>query len=213
MARVNSAMKQGYKNLGIVGTPCQMTALAQLGCNPLDREDFVDSTGITLGLFCTWAIDTSTFTEFLKARDIDIDTIRTMDIPPPPAETFILTLKDSVVEFPLDEIRELVPKGCTICPDMTAEWADLSVGALEGKNSWNTLIIRTEKGETLVDDAVSQGFLKLAEVPEENLKNLTFAAANKKRRAREAGDALGLNCEEFQHPAKKTQKQTITGFR
>jgi len=213
IARVNSAGKQGYKNLGVVGTPCQMTALAQQRCNPLDREDFTDITGITLGLFCTWAIDTLTFAEFLKTREIDIHSIRAMDIPPPPAETFILTLEDSVVEFPLHEIRDLVLKGCSVCPDLTSEWADLSVGALEGNSSWNTLIIRTEKGEALVNDAENRGFLELAELPRENLENLTYAAANKKKRAKEAVDTLGLNCEEFQHPARKTKKQTITGFR
>jgi len=213
IARVNSAGKQGYKHLGVVGTPCQLTALAQLRCNPLEREDFTDITTVTLGLFCTWAIDTSAFTEFLKNKGIDIDTIRAMDIPPPPAETFILTLENSVVEFPLNEIRNLVPKGCTICPDMTSEWADLSIGALEGNNSWNTLIIRTEKGEALVNDAVNLGFLELGELPQESLENLTHAAANKKNRAGETSDALGLNGEEFQRPVKKNQKQTITGFR
>jgi len=213
IACVNTAGKKGYKSLGVVGTPCQMTALAQLRCNPLYKEDFNDITGLVLGLFCSWAIDTSRFIEFLETKQINVAAIKAMDIPPPPAEIFILTLEDSVVEFPLNEIRELVPKGCTICPDMTSEWTDLSIGALEGQNSWNTLIIRTEKGEALVDDAVNQGFLELAELPEANLKNLTYAAVNKKKRAREASDALGLNCEEFQHPAKKTQKQTIMGFR
>ncbi len=90
---------------------------------------------------------------------------------------------NSTTELPLSEVRTLIPNGCSVCPDMTAEWADISVGAFEGKKEWNTLIIRTERGEEIVNKAVEAGYLKLDEFTAEGLDHLTTGAGNKKKRA------------------------------
>jgi coenzyme F420 hydrogenase subunit beta len=66
---------------------------------------------------------------------------------------------------------------------MTSEWADISVGNLEGESQWNTIVVRTEKGETLMEKAVADGWLMTKAIPEENLEHLIFAAGNKKKRA------------------------------
>jgi coenzyme F420-reducing hydrogenase beta subunit len=57
------------------------------------------------------------------------------------------------------------------------------VGLLEGTPGWNTLIIRTDTGNDLVDEAVEEGFLTVKEMPEENLEHLKDAAQTKKKRA------------------------------
>ncbi len=181
---LNEAAVDGQSNLGFVGTACQLTGVAKMRMNPLEKSDFKDPVGLTIGLFCTWALDTRQLTEFLSTR-VDVDTITGMDVPPPPAEVFIVKAGDQAVEIPLDEVRALVPKGCSVCPDMTAEWADLSVGAFEGKSDWNTLIIRTEKGEQLVEKAVADGYLVLDDFPAESLEHLTLGSGNKKKRAQE----------------------------
>ena len=54
---------------------------------------------------------------------------------------------------------------------------------MEGDYSWNTLIVRTARGSALVEQAVSQGYLELHEMPEENLENLKRGATGKKKRA------------------------------
>jgi coenzyme F420-reducing hydrogenase beta subunit len=66
---------------------------------------------------------------------------------------------------------------------MTAELADVSVGAAEGVDGWNTLIIRSEAGKELVDAAVASRALETAALPQENLEHLEEAALNKKKRA------------------------------
>ncbi len=184
VACVNLGEKEGYQKMGIVGTACQLTAVAQMKCNPLEKEDFKDSTALSIGLFCTWALDTKKFIDFISTK-IDTDEITGMDVPPPPAETFVVKAGGKTVEIPLNDIRALVPKGCSLCPDMTAEWSDLSVGAFEGKSEWNTLIIRSEKGEALVDQAVKEGFLVVDDFPAASLDHLTLGAGNKKKRAQD----------------------------
>ena len=66
---------------------------------------------------------------------------------------------------------------------MTAEFSDVSVGVLEGRTDMNTLVVRTERGAALVDEAVKEGWLVIEEMPAENLEHLIWAAGNKKRRA------------------------------
>ncbi len=199
---VNKGVEEGYDRIGVVGTPCQMTAVAQMKCNLLDKADFKDPIAFTVGLFCTWALDFRTFVDFLSDR-LDLSTICSMDIPPPPAEVLIVKTADKDIEIPLSDIRPLVLKGCSVCPDMTAEWADVSVGAYEGKPGWNTLIIRSEKGEVMVDEAVKEGFLIVDELPALNLAHLIQGADGKKRRARENIEkaAAGNDSERNKQPA------------
>jgi coenzyme F420 hydrogenase subunit beta len=191
VSALHQAQEQGYQRVGVVGTPCQLTAIAKIRTNPLRKEDFQDPVGLTIGLFCTWALDTRNLLQFLSER-VDIHKIEKMDIPPPPAEILIVTLDDGEIEIPLSEIRELIPNSCSICPDMTAEWADLSAGVLEGKPGWNTLIIRTPKGEELVAKAEKAGFLITGEMRKENLEHLSMAAGNKKSRAIQRAVQEGL---------------------
>jgi len=179
---INRGAIQGYERMGVVGTPCQITAVAQMKTNPMKSEDFKDPVALTVGLFCTWAVDTRKLLPLL-AECIGDACIQGMDMPPPPSEIMVIDTGDHRVEIPLERIRPMVPKGCRVCPDMTSEWADISVGVLEGKPDWNTLIIRTETGAQLVKDACRQGYLKTKPILAENLKHLCVAAANKKKRA------------------------------
>ncbi len=181
---LNQAAADGLKDLGIVGTACQLTGVAQMRTNPLEKDDFTDPVALAIGLFCTWSLETREFLSYLSAM-VDIDTITGMDVPPPPAEIFIVRTGDSTIEIPLSEIRTMVPNGCSVCSDMTAEWSDISVGAFEGKSAWNTLIVRSEKGEQLVDQAVKEGYLVLEDFPSSSLDHLILGAGNKKKRAKD----------------------------
>jgi coenzyme F420 hydrogenase subunit beta len=182
LAALNRAVQEGYTKIGVVGTPCQVTAVAQMRANPLDQEDFFDPVALVVGLFCTWALETRGLTALLSKR-LEVRKIRKMDIPPPPADILVIETEDGSIEISLAEIRPLIPHGCTVCPDMTAEWADISVGILEGDAQWNTLIVRTERGADLVEKARKSGWLVTDAMPQKNLEHLQFAAKNKKKRA------------------------------
>ena len=196
LAALNQGRRDGCSRMGVVGTPCQVTAVAQMRLNPLNKEGFRDAVGLVVGLFCTWAVDTRKLTALLSER-LDARGIHKMDMPPPPSEIMVFDTGQGKVEIPLDEIRPLVPAGCQICPDMTSEWADVSVGVMEGRPEWNTLIVRTEKGRELVEEARKAGFLETEAMPEKNLSHLRTAAENKKARAlARARDRRVLNTQE-----------------
>lgn len=182
LSAVNRAVKDGYTTIGVVGTPCQVLAAAQMRSNPLNAEDFVDPFRFVVGLFCTWGLDFRLFEPFLAKRT-EIGRIKKIDIPPPPAEIMeVFGNNGNHLEIPLNEIRNLVPNGCSYCIDMTSEFSDVSVGVMEGRPDLNTLIIRTNRGRKIVEEAVGEGYLIVSEMPEENLKHLSWAAGNKKKR-------------------------------
>jgi coenzyme F420 hydrogenase subunit beta len=190
LAALNQAAGDGGRRLAVVGTPCQMTAVAQMRMNPLAREDFEDPVVLTIGVFCNWALGHRQLTAYLSER-LDVSQITGMDIPPPPAEVLVVKTPSGEREFPLSEIRRLIPATCFICPDMTAEWTDVSVGMYEGRPGWNTLLVRTQAGDELVDTAVASGWLQTEDFPEENLTALSRAARAKKERSFRNADRHG----------------------
>lgn len=189
---INRGQKEGLKKMGIVGTPCHMMAVAKMRANPMGVDDFQDPISMTIGLFCTWALDSKSLIKYVSSK-VDIDTIKKMDIPPPPANILVIETRDGKeVKLPLDEIRQFIPNSCSICPDMTSEWADISVGVLEDQTDMNTLIIRTKRGEELVSKAEKDGFIVTEDMPEESLNHLMEAAQNKKKKALHLANEQGF---------------------
>lgn len=184
LSALNRAAKNGSKKIGVVATPCQAMATAKMkATSGMDRNPG-DHIAFVIGLFCTWALDYDKLFDYLSER-LDISSITGFDIPPPPAEVFEVFTTGGKKSFPLSDIRTMVKNSCNECLDMTSEFADVSVGVLEGEPSYNTLIVRTEKGEEVIRRAREKGILILDEMPHDAREHLMEAAMNKKRRALE----------------------------
>lgn len=167
--------------VGVVGTPCQTLALAHLRTCSLSAQSNVNRLNLVIGLFCTWALSHH-FRKVLE-KWAALPEIRKTDIPPPPASVFHVYTADKCISIPLDDVRPFVPPACALCWDMTSEMTDISVGSAEGIEGWNTVIIRSRKGQELVRTAVSEGLLETRELPKESLDHLMESARLKKRRA------------------------------
>jgi len=74
---------------------------------------------------------------------------------------------------------------------MTAELSDISVGTVEGKEGWNTVVIRTVVGEDLLKRAKNKGVIETRPLPKDNLDHLKEASLLKKRRALDTLDERG----------------------
>ena len=74
---------------------------------------------------------------------------------------------------------------------MTAELSDISVGTVEGKEGWNTVIVRTATGENLLKEAKKAGTIETRPLPRNNLNHLREASLLKKRRAIDALNEKG----------------------
>jgi coenzyme F420 hydrogenase subunit beta len=170
------------ERIGVVGVPCQVLALAKMRASSLEESAPIRQIRLVIGLFCTWALTYQPFMDFLR-RQIDGSSIRKLDITPPPERLLKVTTDDGVRDIPLDEIRPFIRPTCGVCPDMTAEFSDLSVGTVEGHEGWNTVMVRTEAGVELLRRAVQAGVVEKKVLPLEKLAHLVDASILKKRRA------------------------------
>ena len=177
----NSWHPEDNDRVGVVGTPCQTLALAHMRTCSLSTQSNISRVNLVIGLFCTWALSHN----FLKvlAKWAPLSAIRRTDIPPPPASVFHVYTADRCLSIPLDDVRPFIPPACALCWDMTSEMTDISIGAAEGIEGWNTVIIRTKRGQELVRTAVLQGLLETGELPKANFDHLMESAWFKKRRA------------------------------
>jgi coenzyme F420 hydrogenase subunit beta len=169
------------KKVGVVGTPCQVLALAKMRVAPSDIPTHIERLGLTIGLFCTWALSSEEFIRFVEERVALSDIVR-VDIPPPPANVFEVYTASGRISVPLDEVRRFIRPACTYCTDMTAEFADISVGAAEGIKGWNTVIVRSDRGAELFKKAKRKKILEVDTLPKENLEHLKEASLLKKKR-------------------------------
>jgi coenzyme F420 hydrogenase subunit beta len=178
---LNRGPWQSQERIGVVGLPCQVLALARMKASPLEKRTPVDRVDLVVGLFCTWALDYRPFAAFLKERFGD-KPIQKLDITPPPERLLNVTAGDELHQIPLDDIRAFIRPSCQVCLDMTSELSDLSVGTVEGEEGWNTVIVRTEKGDDLLRLAEAKGVLETRAYPEDKWAHLKWASVLKKQR-------------------------------
>jgi len=182
---LNRGPWKGDERIGIVGLPCQVLALARMKTSTLEKRTPIDRVDLVMGLFCTWALDYKPLIAFLNER-VDGRPIKKLNITPPPERILEVTSGGTLYRIPVDDIRSFIRPSCRVCLDMTAELSDISVGTVEGKEGWNTVIVRTAKGENLLKRAKNAGVIETRPLPKDNLSHLKEASLLKKRRALDA---------------------------
>ena len=190
LAVLNQALREDqYHKIGVVGTPCKTLAAYKMKANPLPENDnHAGNIGMVFGLFCGWGLDWDGLNA-LAARHADPAKVSHMDIPPSKYHSLELREDGKTVSVNLDEVTLLVRSGCRCCADMTAEFADLSIGGARSADGWdvdkgwNQIIVRSEKGRQLLDLARETGVLEFKEPMEGGLEKLKKASLGKKRTA------------------------------
>ncbi|NLB52208.1 MAG: hypothetical protein GX808_04630 [Syntrophomonadaceae bacterium] len=175
MRKLIEAQARNVKKFAVVGRPCQIQALRKLDYNRKPDTPAMDV--ISIGLFCMWSLGWD-FKNYLQ-REFPGEEILSIAIP---QHGFEVTTDKGIHEVPFEEVKKFIRKGCDYCLDMTSELADISVGAFEAEKGWNTVLIRSKKGQELFDKSVSRGFLIFEEYPEAELERLKGASIGKKMR-------------------------------
>jgi len=175
---VVKAIKEETGNIGFVGTPCQVTAVRKMQTSNLKAES--SRIKLIMGLFCTWALSP-------QAHDFIRDTIGQakilkLDVPPPPANIFVVETDRESFKIPLDELRKFIMPPCNVCFDMTNEFADISIGTVEGEGDWNTVIERTNEGKRILQGAIGTGILETRPLEKERFNHMCEASLTRKRR-------------------------------
>ena len=192
LAALNAALREDkLRRLGVVGTPCKTLAVYKMRYEGLPENDnHAGNIRLVIGLFCGWGLDWDGM-EALTKRSAASGASH-VDIPPSKYHAIEFTPRgdgQNVVSVDLDEVLPLVRPACRACADMTAEFADLSVGGArsadgwETDKKWNQIIVRSKTGEELLELARSRGVLEFKDAPDTALDKLKGASLGKKRTA------------------------------
>ena len=186
VAKFNEISQGEPAKIGVVATPCQALALARMRAYPQPGdEERMKNLELVIGLFCGWALSYKELSRLIKEK-AGTDLIQGMDIPPSRHKIMELRTEKGIIEIPMEEVQTCIRESCRYCYDLTCEFADLSVGSARSPEGWtvdrgwNQVLVRTEKGQRLLDLARSRGILEFKAVPPENLDKLKSASLSKK---------------------------------
>jgi coenzyme F420 hydrogenase subunit beta len=154
-----------------VGKPCDVTGLRMTQAMKAEVDK---KTSLAIGFFCAGTPSTRGTLDFLREHHIDLDEIsefryRGMGWPGQAAvwrkndnNPFVqVSYKDS-----WGFVQKYRPFRCYLCPDLTAEFADISVGdpwyreVGENEPGQSLILIRTEKGRKIFQEAIESGYVK-----------------------------------------------------
>ena len=159
------------KRIAMVGTPCEIMAASKL-------QHYTDSPiDVKLGLFCMENFSYKYFENLLEEYDLKMDDIEKFQIDK--GFVFLLLKNRETVKIPLSVAKRIIRKNCNICVELTSETSDISIGSIGSDDGWSTLIIRTKKGEEIVNGALEQKFIEAKELSEIQFNLLNKIAQTK----------------------------------
>jgi coenzyme F420 hydrogenase subunit beta len=172
--------EHGKVHIAFVGVPCHILALRKLEAW---QHKIVGSLEITIGLFCLWTFSLSRLLEYLlREYRIAANEIKNVDLA---VDAYVVTTEKTVVSIPLSKVRPHIMSRCRTCTDFTSELADISIGGASPLKDWSTVIVRTRKGEKILNEAVEKGVIaiKNVEAEPESFAHLIQLSSRKEKSA------------------------------
>ncbi|WP_407376581.1 Coenzyme F420 hydrogenase/dehydrogenase, beta subunit C-terminal domain [Methanobrevibacter sp.] len=159
------------RKIAMVGTPCEIMAASKL-------NHYADSPiDVKLGLFCMENFSYKYFGNLLDEYGLKMDDIEKFQIEK--GYVFLLLKTKETVKIPLSVARRIIRKNCNICVELTSETSDISIGSIGSEEGWSTLIVRSKKGESIVEGAIKQQFIEAKDLTESQFRLLNRLAGNK----------------------------------
>ncbi|MFX0027617.1 MAG: Coenzyme F420 hydrogenase/dehydrogenase, beta subunit C-terminal domain [Candidatus Hermodarchaeota archaeon] len=149
---------KSYENIAVVGTPCMMNALKKGYLFP-GGQHFFKNIKYRIGLFCMESFPYEGVLNLIKDQfDKDFNKVTKMDIS---GGKFIIYM-DSGEDFriPLNDVKSYARHNCHFCEDLTADYADISVGSIGSPSGWSTVITRNKRGDKIYKDAIKTGLIE-----------------------------------------------------
>lgn len=197
ISAIKALESRHLSHLALVGTPCQIRTVRKMQCLGILPAHTIN---YTIGLFCmeNFSFDASARKKLEDKLHIDFAGVDKLNI----KEDIIVSLSNgTAMHVPFEDMHEVARPACLACTDFANDYADLSVGGLGSPDGYTTILIRTEKGRQLYNEALHQDYIKergfrdSAERRSEKTKMLASVVAFAQRK-RERGEArlreLGL---------------------
>ena len=169
-----------HKKIAIVGTPCIMKALKKVSMLPLNKP-FYDNIVLKIGVFCMESFDYHKIVKLLKNEfQVYPSEVKKMDIDK--GKFIIYDQESNISKIPIKRIKKYGRFGCFFCDDLTAEYADVSVGSIGSEPGWSTVIIRAK--HDFCQKALDMGLIRTEPILDDSksYESLTKIALSKKKK-------------------------------
>jgi len=178
----------GYpgSRLALVGLPCQIQGFRRLATSPLGNNKLGESVRLAIGVFCFDSFKyNKLFQDYVQTTNqIHLEKIEKVDIK---NNRFnIQSGEKTLIDLPIEELNSYVLPACSKCQDFSAEFADISIGAVGSQQGWTTVLVRSEIGEQVFKSAVDEGAIESMPLSEVKPGIALVTKLSKKKKDRQA---------------------------
>ena len=154
------------KKLAFVGTPCQVQAMRKYQVYSNIFEEIWGKIEYIIGIFC---MESFPYENVIKISEelceTPINKVSKMDIDK--GKFFVYDLDKNSKQIPIKEVTSLARHPCHYCLDLTNELSDITCGSIGSGPGWNTIIIRSEKGNNLYNNALKDNYFQIKDIIED----------------------------------------------
>lgn len=158
---VTSALYEWVRSkIAVVATPCQVHGIWTTNTSPKGYSRIFKSIELIIGLFCygTYPYN-DLFIKFLaKNHGIIPSSINKINLDTEKMRVYVNNEPKLVVHR--HQLHKYLRKSCGDCHDFTNRLADVSLGGVGSPEKWTTVLIRTERGKRIFEDALERGYVK-----------------------------------------------------
>ena len=153
--RLKDAVRElGMEKVAYVGLPCQIDALRKMQLYPFGGRYVGEKIAYAIGIFCS----ENFFPDSLRVIAEGLGGVKTEDVRKMHIAGGKLVLEGAeTVGIPVKKASHYSQDGDRVCPDLVAEYADVSVGSIGSEPGWNTVFLHTRRGEDLFERARADG--------------------------------------------------------
>ncbi len=152
---MSEAEEQGLKQLALVGMSCQASINGTLPARKVNKYN--RKIALTIGLLCSKTFTYEGQQKVLADHGIAMEDVVKANIK---GRFMVWTRDGGYHEIPLKELHPYTRPGCKLCPDFSAEHADISTGGIGAEDDWTLTIVRTERGEAWMRAVIDAGLIE-----------------------------------------------------
>lgn len=175
--------ERALDKVAYVGLPCQIQALRKMQLYPFGARGVGERIALVIGIFCYENFPP----EGLRAVVEGLCDVPMKDVEKMRIGMGKFRVEDGkICEVPLKKLAQYIQEGDLVCPDLVSEYADISVGSVGSEDGWNTVFLRTSKGQDFFEEAKKAGVIETKDIEtvKPGLKVLEKLALDKKSRAK-----------------------------
>ncbi|RDE15092.1 MAG: NADP oxidoreductase [Candidatus Thorarchaeota archaeon] len=172
--------KSGLKTIAVVGTSCNIDAISKMETHPAGLLQIDLGLGaFKIGLFCMESFTYTGLVQFLEKAGVDLKEVQRMAIS---SGVFTVTTSQGKHEWPVEDLSRATASSCSYCRDFSCKNADLSCGNIGSDEGWTTVLVRTIRGEQILQESAADGYIEAELLDPKGLESIERVARSKAMR-------------------------------